>query len=89
MTTEINSMFLHTLLLAEITRFKFGKDGMSLTRPTIERNARHSFAAAAGIKKTSKPEVFISSIKQVDIDNGMQDRFNDVLTRFKLDSANF
>ncbi len=88
-TTTINTLFLKSLLLAEITRHKFGKDGMSLTSPAIERNARHQFAAMAGIKPTSRPAVFINAIGKVYEDNNLWASFDETLTRFKLNSLDF
>ncbi len=88
MSQSINALFLKSLLLAEITRLKFGSTA-SLTNPKIERLARQNFAAQVGIKQSSKPAAFITAIKAVYTDNKMQDSFNDCLQRFKLDAANF
>lgn len=88
-THQVNTLFLKSLLLAEITRHKFGKEGMSLTNPTIERNARHQFAVMAGIKSTSRPAVFINAIGKVYEDNGIWSDFDQTLTRFKLNSLDF
>lgn len=88
-TQSINTLFLKSLLLAEITRHKFGKEGMSLTNPTIERNARHQFAAIVGIKPTSRPAVFINAIGKVYENNNLWNQFDETLTRFKLNSLDF
>lgn len=90
MTTEqtINRLFLKSLLLAEITRYKFGA-GYSLTNPKVEKNARYSFAEIVGIKKTAKPDVFIKAIGSVYADNQQIADFQGTLSRFKLDASLF
>lgn len=87
--STINAYFLHTLLLAEITRLLYGKEKMSLTNPKIEKMARHEYAAKAGIAPNSKPTVFLSSLKLVYADNDLQDKFTDTLKRFKLNATDF
>lgn len=87
--TTINRLFLMTLLLAEITRLKFKGQGMSLTNPKIERQARHTFAAMVGIPERSKPSKFLDAIKAVYNDNGMLDKFYSHLLNFKINPANY
>ena len=87
--TTIDRLFLKSLLLAEITRHKFGKDGISLTSPTIERNARKSFALVVGINPSSKPSVFINAIGKIYEDNGLFTSFIETLNRFKLNHLDF
>jgi hypothetical protein len=45
----MNYLQLVTLLMAELLRAK--KTGMSLTKPTIERQCRYRFADAVGISR--------------------------------------
>lgn len=85
----VNTIWLFTLLLAEITRFKFGREGMSLTNPAIERQARHSFAKMVDISPRSQAKVYLSQLKRVYIENGFEDKFNKTMERFKLNSTDF
>lgn len=80
----MNRLELSTLFLAEITRLKFGKNGMSLTNPKIEKAARHRFAALVGIKPNSDPKTYLQAIKLVYIDNKLENEFNARLLKFNV-----
>lgn len=82
----VNSLWLKTLLLAEITRFKYGKT-MSLTNPTIERNARHQFAAMVGIKPRSTAQVYLRELKRAYTENNILQSFEDTCKRLGVDTV--
>lgn len=84
----INRLTLKTLLLAEITRLKFGSK-MSLTNPKIEKIARVNFAEKVGIKPNSKPNTFIAAIGRVYIENKLQQDFDSCLQKFGLNPSEF
>ena len=75
----MNYLTLVTLLMAELLRRK--KNGMSLTNPKIERDARHRFADAVGINRRSSADVYIAEIGRVMADNGYKDRFDDLVRK--------
>ena len=75
----MNYLTLVTLLMAELVRKK--KNGMSLTNPKIERNARHIFADAVGINRKSSADVYIAEIGRAMADNGYKDRFDDLVRK--------
>ncbi len=70
---------LTTLLIAELLRRK--KSGLSLTNPTIERNARYRFADLVGINKRSSADVYISEIGRVLSENGYSERYNELVKK--------
>jgi hypothetical protein len=86
--TTFNRLTLKAILLAEITRLKFGA-GFSMTNPKIERIARHNFAIIAGIKKSSSAHQYISAIKKVYVQNNLVEDFNSCVSKFKLDPVIF
>lgn len=90
MNTEntINRLSLKALLLAEITRLKFGS-GYSLANPKLERIARHNFAAITNIRKTSSPSDFIKEIGNQYRFNKIEEDFIYTLKKFGLDAVNF
>lgn len=88
-TLTVNRLFLASLLLAEITRHKFGKEGMSLTHPSIERNARKEFAQLSGIPFKSQPKQYLTAIGKVYAENNMSEYFETTLTKFKLNPTDF
>ena len=70
---------LTTLLMAELLRNK--KSGLSLTRPSIERQARYRFADLVGIPRRSSAKVYIAEIGRVLKENGYEQRFNELVAR--------
>jgi hypothetical protein len=68
-----------TLLMAELMRRK--KSGMSLTKPSIERMARHRFADLVGINKRSSADVYIAEIGRVLSENGHAERYNELVKK--------
>jgi hypothetical protein len=68
-----------TLLMAELLRRK--KTGMSMTKPSIERDARYRFADAVGINRRSSADVYITEIGRVLSENGYSDRYNELVKK--------
>ena len=52
---------------------------MSLTKPSIERNARYRFADAVGINRRSSADIYITEIGRVLSENGYGDRYNELV----------
>ena len=75
----MNYLQLVTLLMAELLRAK--KTGMSLTKPTIERQCRYRFADAVGISRRSNVKVYIAEIGRVMAENGHEQRFNELVSK--------
>ena len=87
----MDRLFLITLFLAEITRYKAQqkKDDFSLTNHRIEKSARERFAKARNFDPKSKPEKFIRELGGVYVENDMKDYYLEKLARFQLDPKEF
>lgn len=88
-STNFDRLFLVTLLMAEITRLKFGKQKFTLTNPKIESAARLRFAEAAGFYWKSPAKVFLQHLRRVFEENKLLEKFEATMKRFDLNPDEF